>query len=79
MKPGDVVLLDNLRKFEEEEANDENFAKELASLAEVFVNDGQQVMTNTFYINPSANKISFHSDGSALLNLTKYDLKGDLK
>ena len=42
--------------------------------AEVFVNDGQQVMTNTFYINPSANKISFHSDGSALLNLTKYDL-----
>ena len=47
--------------------------------AEVFVNDGQQVMTNTFYINPSANKISFHSDGSALLNLTKYDLQGDLK
>lgn len=47
--------------------------------AEVFVNDGQQVMTNTFYINPSANKISFHSAGSALLNLTKYDLKGDLK
>ena len=47
--------------------------------AEVFVNDGQQVMTNTFYINPSANKISFHSDGSALLNLTKYDLKGDSK
>ena len=39
MKPGEVVLLDNLRKFEEEEANDENFAKELASLAQVFVND----------------------------------------
>ena len=39
MMPGDVVLLDNLRKFEEEEANDESFAKELSSLAEIFVND----------------------------------------
>jgi len=39
MNPGDVVLLDNVRKFEAEEANDESFAKELASLAEVYVND----------------------------------------
>lgn len=39
MKPGDVVLLDNLRKFEEEEANDKDFAKSLADLAELFVND----------------------------------------
>lgn len=39
MKPKDVVLLDNLRKFEEEEANDQKFACELASLADVFVND----------------------------------------
>ena len=39
MKPGDVVLLDNVRKFAEEEANDESFAKELASLAEIYVND----------------------------------------
>ncbi|MBQ8043944.1 MAG: phosphoglycerate kinase [Clostridia bacterium] len=39
MKPGDVVLLDNVRKFEQEEANDETFAKQLASLAEVYVND----------------------------------------
>lgn len=39
MKPGDVVLLDNVRKFEAEEANDEDFAKELASLAEIYVND----------------------------------------
>ncbi len=39
MNPGDVVLLDNVRKFESEEANDENFAKELASLAEIYVND----------------------------------------
>lgn len=39
MESGDVVLLDNVRKFEEEEANDENFAKELASLADIYVND----------------------------------------
>ena len=39
MNPGDVVLLDNVRKFVEEEANDDGFAKELASLAEIYVND----------------------------------------
>ena len=39
MAPGDVVLLDNVRKFEAEEANDESFAQELASLAEIYVND----------------------------------------
>ncbi|MDP3732522.1 MAG: phosphoglycerate kinase [Candidatus Omnitrophota bacterium] len=39
MKAGDVVLLENLRFHAEEEANDARFAKELASLGEVFVND----------------------------------------
>ena len=34
-----VVLLENLRFHPEEEANDPGFAKELASLADVFVND----------------------------------------
>ena len=34
-----TILLENLRFHPEEEANDPNFAKELASLAEVFVND----------------------------------------
>lgn len=37
--PGDVLLLENLRFHPEEEANDPAFAKRLASLAEVFVND----------------------------------------
>lgn len=36
---GDIVLLENLRFHPEEEANDPNFAKSLASLAEVYVND----------------------------------------
>jgi phosphoglycerate kinase len=38
-KPGEVVLLENLRFHAEEEANDENFSKALASLGEVYVND----------------------------------------
>ena len=39
LKPGDVILLENLRFHPEEEKNDANFAKELASLAEVYIND----------------------------------------
>lgn len=39
MKDGDVVLLENTRYRAEETKNKENFSKELASLAEVFVND----------------------------------------
>jgi 3-phosphoglycerate kinase len=37
---GEVLLLENLRFHPEEEANDEVFAKQLASLADVFVQDG---------------------------------------
>ena len=39
MKNKDIVLLENLRFHAEEENNDEEFAKELASLANVYVND----------------------------------------
>ena len=39
MKPGECILLENLRFHAEEEADDPNFAKELASLGDVFVND----------------------------------------
>ncbi|MBO5476534.1 MAG: phosphoglycerate kinase [Clostridia bacterium] len=39
MNDGDVCLLENTRMFEEEEANDVEFSRKLASLAEVFVND----------------------------------------
>ena len=39
MKNSDVVLLENTRIYPEEEANDTEFAKKLASLAEIFVND----------------------------------------
>ncbi len=39
LKEGEVELLENVRFHKEEEQNDPNFAKELASLAEVYVND----------------------------------------
>ena len=39
MKEGDVVLLENTRMTEKEEANDPEFAKKLASFGEIFVND----------------------------------------
>ncbi len=38
-KPGDVLLLENLRYHAEEEGNDAEFSKQLASLAGVYVND----------------------------------------
>lgn len=39
LKEGEVELLENVRFHKEEEQNDPNFAKELASLADVYVND----------------------------------------
>ena len=39
MQDGDIVLLENLRFHKEEEKNDPGFAKQLAALGQVFVND----------------------------------------
>jgi len=39
LKPGEVLMLENLRFYKEEEAGDEGFAKKLASLGDVYVND----------------------------------------
>src|SRR5271170_635814 len=39
LESGQVLLLENLRFHAQEEANDANFAKELASLCEIYVND----------------------------------------
>lgn len=39
LNPGELILMENLRYFEEEENNDETFAKQLSELAEVYVND----------------------------------------
>lgn len=39
LQPGEVLLLENLRFYKEETANDPEFAKKLAALADVYVND----------------------------------------
>ena len=39
MEEGDIVVLENLRFHAEEEANDDEFSKKLADLAELYVND----------------------------------------
>ena len=39
LAPGNILMLENLRFHKEEEANDPAFAKELASLADIYVND----------------------------------------
>jgi len=42
--------------------------------AEVFVNDGEQVLTLTFYTDQSAEGISFYADGEAVMDVVKYEL-----
>ena len=39
LRPGDVLMLENVRFHKEEEKNDPDFAKKLAALGEVYVND----------------------------------------
>lgn len=39
MQPGDIVLLENVRFHPEEEKNDPEYAKQLASLGDIYVND----------------------------------------
>ena len=39
LKGGEIILLENIRFFEEETQNDENFSKKLASLGDIYIND----------------------------------------
>ena len=39
LKKGDILLLENLRFYKEEEAGDKDFAKSLANLGDFYVND----------------------------------------
>ena len=42
--------------------------------AEIFVNDGEQVMTATIYTEQEADGISFSADGAVRMNIIKYEL-----
>ena len=39
LKEGEIILLENIRFFKEEGENDDNFAKKLASLGDIYIND----------------------------------------
>ena len=41
---------------------------------EVFINDGEQVMTATILTDPSARGITFEADGRAVMDIVKYSL-----
>lgn len=45
--------------------------------AEVFLNDGQQVFSSTFYTPMEADEISFVCDGKAIIDIQKYDIVVD--
>ena len=40
VQPGEIIFLENLRFYKEEEENDPEFSEKLASLAQIYVNDG---------------------------------------
>ena len=42
--------------------------------AEVFINDGEQVMSVVMFTEQEANGISFFADGAAKIDVVKYDL-----
>ena len=39
LKPGEILLIENIRFFKEEEDNDENFAKDLSKLGDIYINE----------------------------------------
>jgi phosphoglycerate kinase len=72
--PGDMLLLENLRFHTEEEANDDGFAKALASLAECYVNDAfaaahrahASIAAITRYLQPAAAGLLMEAELKAL-------------
>lgn len=43
---------------------------------EVFVNGGEQVLSATMYTDQEADRVSFFADGTAKIDVVKYDLRG---
>ncbi len=68
LAPKEVMVLENLRFHPEEEADDDNFAKQLASLAEVFVQDGFGVVHRA---HASTDAVTHHLPSVAGLLLEK--------
>ena len=72
MKPGDTLLLENVRFYAEEEKNDPDFAKKLASIADVFVNDA---FGSAHRAHASTEGVTHHVEQSAAGLLMEKELK----
>ena len=43
--------------------------------AELFINDGEQVISMTYYTSPDASDVIFSADGKAVIDVTKYEIR----
>ena len=57
LNEGEIILIENIRFFKEETENDDNFAKKLGGLAEIFINDAFSCS---------------HRKQASIYNITKY-------
>ncbi len=73
LQDGDILLLENLRFYAEEEANDKEFAQKLAALADVYINDAfgtaHRAHASTEGV---AHLVAEHAAGYLLLKELKY-------
>ena len=72
MKPGDILLLENLRFHPEEEKNDETFGRELAELCDIYINDAFAVSHRA---HASVVAVAKYAKASAAGFLMKNELK----
>ena len=79
LKPGEVLLLENLRFHPEEEANDDGFARSLAALADCYVDDAfaaahrahASIAAITKYLQPAAAGLLMQRELDALTRILK--------
>ncbi|HET9489173.1 MAG TPA: phosphoglycerate kinase [Methylomirabilota bacterium] len=77
LKPGEVLLLENLRFHKEEEINDEGFARALAVLADCYVNDAfaaahrahASIVAITKFLQPAAAGLLMQKELNALTRI----------
>lgn len=73
LKPGDIALLENIRFYPEEEQNDDEFGKKLASLADVYINDAFATAHRGHASNESVTRhIKFSAAGFLLKDEIEY-------
>lgn len=83
LKPGDVCLLENIRFYKEEEANDQDFARKLAKLFDIYVNDAfgtshrahASTAGVTAYLHPSLSGLLLEKEVESLNKVLKNPIR----